>query len=312
MMPSLKALQAVEAAARTGSFAAAAAELSVTPAAISQLVRTLEAQLNCKMFSRVNRRVVPTEAALEVLPKLHPLFEELKVLSGKLAGHTLPARLTISAPASVASGWLSQRISTFVEQSDTLSLSIKSDEDPVAFERDRIDVRMSFGHFHYRNQGTSKVCVDSIYPVCSPELIASSNPLSTPEQLVDLPFIHTDWGSASVMLPQWRDWFASLGLEPPPSVNYRGFVADSSRIALELATSGLGVTLAQGLLVSNLIQDGKLVIAYPHSIELEHPYCLTVSEHSKGRASVVKFEQWFRQECQACVDYPRGILSNAS
>ncbi|TGR88704.1 LysR family transcriptional regulator, partial [Mesorhizobium sp. M2E.F.Ca.ET.209.01.1.1] len=64
-LPSLRGLQAFEAAARTGSFAAAAEELSVSAAAVSQLIRTVEEQMGRKLFHRVNRRAVLTEAGVE-------------------------------------------------------------------------------------------------------------------------------------------------------------------------------------------------------------------------------------------------------
>ncbi len=74
--PSLKGMRAFEAAARTGSFAAAAAELSVSPAAIGQLIRSLEDQVGRKLFLRINRGITPTEAGLEVLPRLSVIFDE--------------------------------------------------------------------------------------------------------------------------------------------------------------------------------------------------------------------------------------------
>ena len=98
-LPSMKGLQAFEAAARNGSFAAAADELSVSPAAVSQLVRALEEQIGRKLFHRVKRSVVPTEAGLEVLPRLSVAFEELDGVSRRLTGTSGRARITISVPA---------------------------------------------------------------------------------------------------------------------------------------------------------------------------------------------------------------------
>lgn len=82
--PSLKGLQAFEAAARTGSFAAAAEELSVSAAAVSQLIRTVEEQMGRKLFHRVNRRVVLTEAGVEMLPRLTMAFQEIGSVARQL------------------------------------------------------------------------------------------------------------------------------------------------------------------------------------------------------------------------------------
>ena len=84
--PSLKALRAFEASARTGSFAAAAVELSVSAAAVGQLVRGLEDQIGRKLFHRSHRSITPTEAGLEVLPRLGNAFDELEAISKQITG----------------------------------------------------------------------------------------------------------------------------------------------------------------------------------------------------------------------------------
>ena len=61
MTPSLPALRAFDAAARQGSFRAAAEKLSVTPTAISHHIRGLEDQLGAKLFDRIGRDVSLTE-----------------------------------------------------------------------------------------------------------------------------------------------------------------------------------------------------------------------------------------------------------
>ena len=110
-LPSLKGLQAFEAAARSGSFAAAAEELSISAAAVSQLIRTVEEQMGRKLFHRVNRRVVLTEAGVEMLPRLTLAFQEI----GSIArgGDAFRPRLVISVPPSMAMGWLSERLAGF-------------------------------------------------------------------------------------------------------------------------------------------------------------------------------------------------------
>ena len=103
--PSLKGLQAFEAAARTGSFAAAAEELSVSAAAVSQLIRTVEEQMGRQLFHRVSRKVVLTEAGVEMLPRLTMAFQEIGSVSRELGGDAFRPRLVVSVPPSMAMGW---------------------------------------------------------------------------------------------------------------------------------------------------------------------------------------------------------------
>ena len=301
MTPSLKALQAVETTARTGSFVAAGQELSVTPAAVSQLVRSLERQIGRELFLRVNRGVVPSEAGREILPRLHAVFEELTVVSHQLAGTAMPTRLSVSVPPSIASGWLSRRIASFVAMSGTLDISLRGDDDPVFFERDGIDIRMSYGRFGYRGQRTSEVLLDAIHPLCSPRFLERHGPLNAPEALLERPLVHTDWGPSAATFPTWDRWFESAGIAAGERRLPRGLQVNSSKVAVDLAVEGLGVALVQGLLAAAPLERGQLVIAYPHALTLAHPYCLTLFERGLGRDPVTRFDAWFRDECAASV-----------
>ena len=310
MALSLKSLQAFEAAARTGSFAAAAGELAVTPAAVGQLVRSLEERVGRKLFVRVSRGVVPSEAAHEVLPRLRTVFAELDALSNQLVGIVPRVPLTVSVPTSVASGWLSRRIARFDAAAGIRSpdISIRSDDDPVFFERDRIDVRMSYGPFHYRGRETREVLLDAIYPVCSPAFLARHGPCLGVEDLIDVPLVHTDWGPAAATFPSWALFLESAGHASLARRPLRGPAANSSMVALELAIAGLGVALVQGLLAAGPVSDGALVVPVRHALPLSQPYCLTLAEDGLDREVVVRFDAWFRDECAASVARMRRIV----
>src|SRR5262245_18475118 len=101
-LPSLRTLQAFESAARNGTFVAAAEELAISPAAVSQLIATLEDHVGRQLFHRTNRRAVLTEAGREVLPRLTLAFDELTGVARDLIGSTHRARLVLSVPPSVA------------------------------------------------------------------------------------------------------------------------------------------------------------------------------------------------------------------
>lgn len=232
--PSLKGLQAFEAAARTGSFAAAAEELSVSAAAVSQLIRILEEQMGRKLFQRVNRRVVLTEAGVEMLPRLTVAFQEIGSVSRELAGDAFRPRLVVSVPPSMAMGWLSQRLAGFVASHGAADISLRGDDDPVPFDRELIDIRLSYGP-HYREHPTKDIARDAVYPVCAPKLAGMIK--AGGEPLAGLPLIHTDWGPTGASFPSWRNWFEAAGAQSGRAVR-RGLSANSSRAALDLAISG--------------------------------------------------------------------------
>lgn len=305
-LPSLRGLQAFEAAARTGSFAAAADELSVSAAAVSQLIRTVEEQMGRKLFHRVNRRVVLTEAGVEMLPRLTIAFQEIGSVARDVGGDAFRPRLVISVPPSMAMGWLSERLAGFVAGHGAADISLRGDDDPVPFDHELIDIRLSYGP-HYREHPTQEIVRDAVYPVCAPELLRKIRPGSEP--LADLPLIHTGWGPSGAAFPTWRNWFEAAGIEPHRAAQ-RGLSANSSRAALDLAISGLGVALAQGIYCAQALEDGRLARPTAGSLELRQPYCLTVPERSARRDVVAAFRAWLIEECMRTVRSP--ALSAAS
>jgi LysR family glycine cleavage system transcriptional activator len=299
-MPSLKGLQAFEAAARTGSFVRAAEELSVSPAAISQLVRALEDAVGRKLFHRVNRGVTLTEAGLEVAPRVAAAFEELRGVGRHLSGQGPRARLVISTPLSIATGWLPSRVSDFIQTHGAYDVSIRGEEDPAPIDKDLIDLRMSYGRFPYRDHEPEEIGRDWVYAVCAPDHLAPGPEIARPEDLCGGRLIHTDWGPTAAGFPSWRMWFEEAGVDQDPRIG-RGLVANSSRAALDLAINGLGVTLCQGLLVAEPLRAGWLVLASSGRLPLAQSYCLTIPRRSAQRPIVRAFAEWFSEECRTAI-----------
>ncbi|WP_182510687.1 LysR substrate-binding domain-containing protein [Phyllobacterium sp. P30BS-XVII] len=303
LFPSLRGLQAFEAAARTGSFMSAAKELSISPAAVSQLIRALETQVARKLFQRINRRAVLTEAGREILPRLSMAFDELRSASSELSGGQRRSSLVISVPPSMAMGWLSHRLPDFITIHGPVDISLRGEEDPVSFERDLIDIRLSYGRFHYREHSTEEIAVDAVFPVCTPGFLAQHGPVNTTANLLALPLIHTDWGPAASSFPSWRSWFETALLTPGRDIQ-RGLTANSSKAALDLALGGLGVALGQGIYSADLIEKGLLIRPVRRVLELGQPYCLTIPQRSARKTAVSAFRSWFTNECLRSIKSP--------
>jgi LysR family glycine cleavage system transcriptional activator len=303
---SFRALQAFEAAARTGSFVAAAHELSVSPAAISQLIRGLEDQVGRKLFHRINRRTSLTEAGHEILPRLGTAFEELRNISHDLAGSTTRARLVVSAPPSIIMGWLSIRVADFIARQGPLDLFLRAEDDPVPFERDLIDLRLSYGRFHYRDHRITEIVADAVYPVCTPDFLAWHGPFDGLQRLGEMPLIHTDWGPAAATFPSWRNWFDSVGVAADQA-RQPGLTTNASRTALDLALSGLGVALVQGIYVAGDLAAGRLLVPVHAPLPLSQAYYLTTPRRSTERQVVRAFSAWFETACRDAVAQAAAI-----
>ncbi|WP_292235889.1 LysR substrate-binding domain-containing protein, partial [Mesorhizobium sp.] len=215
-----------------------------------------------------------------------------------VSGGAFRPRLIVSVPPSMAMGWLSERIAGFIAGHGAADISLRGDDDPVPFDRELIDIRLSYGP-HYREHPTQEIVRDAVYPVCARGIAGAIES----DNLAGLPLIHTDWGPAGASFPSWRNWFETAGIEPGRAVK-RGLSANSSRAALDLAMSGLGVALAQGIYCAQALENGRLMRPVARSLELRQPYCLTIPERSAKRDVVAVFREWLIEECLRAIRSP--------
>src|SRR3982751_1253958 len=113
-MPPLNALRAFEAIARHLSFARAADELHVTPAALSHQIRGLEEQLGLELFHRRTRAIELTDAGRLIYPGLHAGFESVRNAIGQLERAREANILVISATVGLTAKWLMPRLWRFL------------------------------------------------------------------------------------------------------------------------------------------------------------------------------------------------------
>lgn len=266
-LPPLNALKSFESAARTGSYVAAAAELKVTPAAISQQVRHLEAFLNRKLFTRLNNRIVLTDAGQAVYSGVTPALEDIAALTARLVSGTSRATLVVSVLPSLAECWFVPAMAGFLKNETSIKINLRVEEDPVDFSAKEIDLRLCYGTNLYPDQSTAPLFRDHVVPMCAPELVATTDL----RRLDDGSLIHTNWGHAFASLPRWADWFQR---HMPGRVldERKGHCAGSSSLALDFARRGLGVALGQRQLAEEDIVQGRLVVLSPDALPLGHDY----------------------------------------
>jgi DNA-binding transcriptional LysR family regulator len=133
----IKQLRALLEVARTGSFAAAADRLSLTPSALTAAIQQLEAAVGVRMFDRTTRRVSITPHAAEFLGKAERLLQgldsavsDLQALAEGQRGH-----IRIGAASSVIGQFLIPVLATFREQYPGITISLRN---PAAQETEQL------------------------------------------------------------------------------------------------------------------------------------------------------------------------------
>ena len=293
-LPPLTALRAFEAAARHLSFAKAAAELNVTPAAVSHQIKALEAQLGVTLFRRANRAIYLTEAAQACLPDLREGFDRLEMGMQRLRGQQARGVLTVSAPPAFAAKWLLARLGTFRAKHPEIDLRLDASTMLSDFERDGVDISVRYGRGNYPGLDAHLLLCEEVSPVCSPSLLEGPVPLSEPADLQHHTLIHEDLNFSAEPYPDWRMWLDASGLRHVDSD--RGPRFSSSELALQSAIDGHGVALGRSVVAEGDLAAGRLVKPFAIAYPVAFSYYMVAPRGWQDRPKVAAFGHWLMAE----------------
>jgi LysR family glycine cleavage system transcriptional activator len=290
-------MRSFEAAARLSSFTRAADELSVTPAAVSYQMRKLEDQLGVTLFQRTSRVVELTEAGRMLLAGVGEALDGIARTVARLRGADDRPRLTATASPSFAAKWLVPRLHRFLEQHPDADVRIDVSDRLVDLTREEIDLGVRFGKGDYPGLRADRLFEETIFPVCSPALMAGKRPLKQPRDLRRHTLIHVEWRSQGATWPDWRMWLLAAGLGDLDP--HRGLHFTLTSIALQAAIDGQGVALCESTLVSDDLASGRLVRPFEMSIKgpAEFAY-YAVTAPGENRPLVRAFRDWILAEAK--------------
>jgi len=309
-LPPLNALKAFEAAGRHLSVKKAAAELNVTPAAVSHQIKALEDFLGVKLFLRRNRALELTEAARACLPKLREGFDNLAQAMERLRAHKGGGMLTVSAAPSFAARWLMPRLHRFLEShpqmdvriSARLRQSAEGGRRGVAAERATVDawladsdVAILYGRGDYPGFQVDKLFTLTITPICSPRLLTDpEHPLLRPADLRNQLLLHDDTGDLYDGVSFWEVWLKAADVQDVDLSHGAHF--SHAVLAFEAAAEGHGVVATMPLLAESDLNAARLVTPFALRAPLESTYYMVCAEPAAGRKDVAEFRKWLLAE----------------
>ncbi len=295
-LPPLNALRAFEASARLGSFVAAAAELRVSAAAVSQQVRRLELYLDTPLFQRLARGLVLTEQGRDYLPELSAGFALLGESTARVRAKRADGVLTLTTLPAFANGWLLPRLHRFRERAPRIDLVLRTSRHLMDFRRDALDLAIRFTTAPGKGLHGELLCAEELFPVASPQLFGGRQMPDTLEALAEYPLLHdTDAGSEQPW-QGWRAWFERAGLSTAPA--NRGLQFSDSIVLIGAAVAGLGIALGRGPHVAPLLARGQLVRVTQHSWLSPWKYWLTAPAAHFRRPVVRTFVDWALEEAR--------------
>ena len=293
----LNALRAFEASARHQSFSLAAQELNVTPAAVGQLVRTLEDWLGSPLFVRSTSgraRLVTTEVAEQALPDIRAGLERLAVGLERLRSGSAGGVLTVTVSPAFAAKWLLPRIERFQAAWPETDLRLDTSLKPVDFVGQRIDVGVRYGRGQWPGLAAEKLMDEEVYPVCAPALLATAT-LQAPGDLRGQVLIHDQSVDTSTGFASWQAWLRHAGVQGVPTD--RGLRINNSAAVLQAAIDGQGVALARSVMAHDDLAAGRLVRLFPQvRLESALAYYVVYRPECIAQPKVAAFRDWLLRE----------------
>lgn len=294
----LNALRAFEASARHESFSIAAAELNVTPAAVGQLVRSLEEWLGAPLFHRSfsgRARLVATETAQRALPDIRAGFDRLSLGLERLRDGSANGVLTVTTSPAFAAKWLLPRIDRFQALRTDTDVRLDTSLKLLDFAAQGIDIGVRYGAGTWPGLTAEKLMDEEIYPVCSPMLLRQPPLLRTPADLGGHTFIQDLSVDAQAGFATWDIWLEKAGVRDVAMK--RGLRINNSAAVLQAAIDGHGVALARSIMARDDLAAGRLVRLFPEiTLASTLAYYVVYRPECATLPKLVAFRDWLLGE----------------
>jgi DNA-binding transcriptional LysR family regulator len=290
-LPPLPALRFFEAAGRHQSFKLAAAELNVTPSAISHGIVGLEQALGVELFVREPRGISLTASGADYLSYVSEAFSLIAIGTQRLPNHRADRPIALSCAPTFASRWLLPRLAGFRARWPNVNVSVDTSHRQVGFPVDGFDFAIRMSRAPVAGTAWTRLFGERLVPVCSPAHLADLRDEHGNADLRRATLIHVNAASED-----WQAWLDATGTEGVETT--AGLHVDTIQLAFEAAAMGLGVALGRRPLVDRDIDSGVLVEAYPATIASTTAYWLVSAENSDHRPELFDFKRWLVSEAE--------------
>jgi len=287
-LPSMQTLRALEAAARHGSYSAAAEELGLTHSAISHRIRELEERLKFPLFRRVGRSMAPTREAVTMIAQVRQAMVILQ--------HAFPdtpqrrrESLVVSVHPALATRWLIPRLPAFTEMVPEITVELRSTADLGDFLAPGVDIAIRYGAGGWPNTLSDRLAEEVLFPVCSPRY-RDEHDIQKPADLARCTLLRHAW-------QRWSPWLreAKLKMREPVS----GVILSDSSMLIEAAAADQGVALTRRLFVEDVLARGRVVRLFDISVMDTLAYYVVWQAGDRLSPAAELFRTWLRQEMAA-------------
>lgn len=283
----MSALTAFEAAARTGSFTAAANELSLTQGAVSRQIKALEDQIGTPLFIRKDQRITLTPTGALYAEPIREALRQIAAATVRTIAAPKGGVLNLAILPTFGTRWLVPRLPAFQEAHPHVVIHFTTKLAPFDFRTHDLDAAIHYGKPDWPDAVCDHLLDEEVLPVCSPGFL-KAHPIAEPADIAGLPLLHT-----TTRPDAWAEWFAGQGLAPRAGA---GMFFEQFATTAQAAEAGLGVALLPTLLVRGELRDGALVPAVADAVDRLHrsasAYYLVHPRNKANHPPLAAFRRW--------------------
>jgi LysR family transcriptional regulator, glycine cleavage system transcriptional activator len=293
-LPPLIELRAFDAAARHLSFKKAAAELGVTPTAISHQIRLLERYCGRALFRRKPRPLSLTEAGARLFPVIRDGLEAFgtAIAAVKSDGDKQPLRVTTTN--AFASRWLVPRLARWRKERPDAPLDVIGTDSVLDLHAGDADVAIRYARASPTDGIAKEFMSDSFWPMCNPKLLTSG--LKTAADLRRHVLVHCYWSPSDLGAPTWQRWLdvaRSKWRDVPEFKDMDHLSFREELHAIEAVIAGQGIGIFSNVLVAHELAAGTLVRAFDLSLPGYRFYLVHMRGHPREKA-IQAFSTWLQ------------------
>jgi LysR family transcriptional regulator, glycine cleavage system transcriptional activator len=276
----LNGIKAFEAAARSGSFSGAGAELNVSAAAISRLVHLLEARLGVALFERKANRLAMTSAGRAYQSGLTPIFDALASLTAQVTAASSVRVLTIGVGPTFAMRWLIPRLADFRTHQPDIDVRITTGGAAAPFGEDW-SCGIKLGDGDWPDLVAEPLFAADLLPVCAPRLAAS---LKRPGDLKAAGLLRVAHSP-----DDWPLWLKTAGIT---RLTARGPEFQFYGQALQAAVDGLGIAMGIRPYIDDDLAAGRLIAPFALSVPKGMRWYLVYRGFRAEQRDFAAFRRW--------------------
>jgi LysR family transcriptional regulator, glycine cleavage system transcriptional activator len=268
--------------------AGAATALGVTPGAVSQRIKELEALVGHRLLERSAAGVAMTRAGRRLFERIDDPLRALEAGYNATSGRGRGQRIVVTTTPSLAVSWLVERLAGFGRAYPGIEIAVEADNAIVDLPSDAVDLAIRHGLGEYRGLKSHWLMAPAQIVVGSPRLLARGPAIKAPEDCLRYPLLH------DIERKDWAYWLEGLGRQR--EVPKGGHAFSSDTLLVRAALAGQGLALVYDTYAAQDIAAGRLVQPYKGRWPSKFAYYLVGLPETFRRPEVRRFKAWLSAE----------------